>query len=639
MTQNLRALLRPAAEPVLREVVQAWLGAAAPADGNRAALVAAVAAAMENETAVMARVEALPKKLLDLLEQFLAQPGSACSVAEVFAAQARSFKNKYDLQACLVALQREGFLFAATDKKWTGFDGAGYAVPAELQQCIHGHRQRARSALRDVLTLQGFLDTRYFQRKNGAAAGAPARKNGAAGKNGVAGKNGADSNGHGDAGGRAAEHARKIYKLYLMDGSIAARRSKLPPPVAAVVAASLLHHGGLSNWSDLQHELGEDLPDLELCRKCLEEGMLGTAAALPLSRFGIQPVDTGLVVFHEVALCEIRRHGAANPPPVVEELHCGGNLATNVGRFLRELQQSKVLFTADGELFKASQKRVAGLLLPVPGGFLPAETQIGLLYRFCLYRRFIDRRGERALRPTPAGLEFERAPLHDQLKQLLQHCVEDRTLPGEAYHQVRLRRVFLRMLRRAEPLQWQEIQLLPFLARNAYLAQLDGAQAEEFFAARFQGGGYTPTETLQQMCWNLLLWVKRRLFPLGIVDLGLRDGRPAALRLSQLGAGLLEAEPAGKVGGTRSTVLVNPDFEILLFPGDDAAAAVHAFDRFSRRIKSDHVHQFRLEEATVRAGLGEGLSLQQILHELTDRARAPVPQNVLYSLEEWAGRG
>ena len=112
--------------------------------------------------------------------------------------------------------------------------------------------------------------------------------------------------------------------------------------------------------------------------------------------------------------------------------------------------------------------------------------------------------------------------------------------------------------------------------------------------------------------------------------------KQVALRLSQLGGELLEAEPAGKVGGTRSSVMVNPDFEILLFPGDDVHAAVHVFDRFARRLKSDHVHQFKLEAGTVRQGIEDGLSLDQIVQELNDRARAPIPQNVLYSLEEWA---
>jgi len=228
--------------------------------------------------------------------------------------------------------------------------------------------------------------------------------------------------------------------------------------------------------------------------------------------------------------------------------------------------------------------------------------------------------------------------LQQQLRDMLAFAVEERGLPGEHFHQARMRRVFLRLLRRAEPEQWQEIQFLPFLARNAYLSQLDTHRAEDFFAARFQGGGYVPTETLQQLERNLLVWIKRRLFPLGVVDIGMRDGRPVAMRLTRLGAELLEAEPAAKVGGTRSTVIVNPDFELLLFPGDDLHEAVHVFDRFAKRIKSDHVHQFRLERETVQAGIADGIGLAQILQELNDRARAPLPQNVLYSLEEWAGK-
>jgi hypothetical protein len=164
---------------------------------------------------------------------------------------------------------------------------------------------------------------------------------------------------------------------------------------------------------------------------------------------------------------------------------------------------------------------------------------------------------------------------------------------------------------------------------------MEAKPTEEFFAARFQGGGYTPSESLQQMCWNLLLWVKRRLFPLGLVDIGLHQGRVSALRLSRLGAELLDAEPAGKVGGSRCSVIVQPDFEILVFPGDDVHDVVHLFDRFAHRIKSDHVHQFRLDQASVCSGVADGLTGAQIVQELTDRARVPIPQNVLYSLDEW----
>jgi hypothetical protein len=617
---EIKTLCRAAGIDVIREAAAAWLHQGGQSNGKKptkTTLVTELAAAMEDEVRVVERLEGLPRRLADLLESFLTESGVAVSVQELFREQNRNFKSRFELEACLAALQREGFLFETTDRKWTDFDGPGFVVPRELADCIADHRARTRRALKDVLTLQGHLDARYFRQR---AEKEPARQGAGSVKDG-------------------SSYARKIYKLYVMDSAIEQRRSKLPESVGNLFIQSLTRHGGISDWQALEQELGRDeLPDIELTRKCLEDGMLGTVGPLELARFGIQPIDEAVVIFHEVALTVLRSHEESEPIQADTTLQCGGNLATNTCRFLRELSQNKVLFTAEGELFKASSKRIAGLLLPVPGPFLPAESQLELIYRFCLLRRLIDRRGERALRPTAAGQKFDRSSLLEQVKLLLLHCVEDRTLAGEPFHHVRLRRVLLRLLKRGTPLMWHELMLLPLLARNAYLSQLDGAQAEEFFAARFAGGGYTPTESLQQMSFNLLTWVKRRLYPLGLVDIGTAHGRPVALRLSQLGADLLEAEPAAKVGGTRSSLLVNPDFEVVLFPGDDEHEAVHLLDRFSQRVKSDHVHQFRLTQESVWAGVEEGTDIEQFLQELQDRAKAPVPQNVLYSLEEWGNQ-
>jgi len=619
---NLRTLLQGADEQTIRECVQRWCNGTAPPACRQA--LNTVATAMEDERQVLARIGTLPRKLQDLLEAFFVDGGAVRSVQTLFTEFGRNFKSRFDLEATLAALHREGFVWPTKDKRWASFDSPCWAAPGELVECVVQCRRRRQHQLQDSLTLQGFLDARFFRNRE------PGEENGK-GTNGTAKATpkAADQ--------KAADHARKIYKLYTMESSMAQRLEKLPAAIRTLVDAALLRHGGIAAWEELlaETDLG-DAPDFAFAGKALEEAMVGTTGKLDLARLGIQPTERAVVVFHEVALFAIRRRGERCAPQVGEELVCGGDFASNVGRFLRELQQSKVLFTADGELFKASQKRIAAMLLPVPGGFLGAESLLDVLYKFCLHRRLIDRRGERGLRPTPAGSEFDRATLVDQTKMLLSHFVEDRSLPGEPYHQTRMRRVLLRLLRRAEPLQWQDVAVLPFLTRNAYLAQLDTKPTEEFFAARFQGGAYTPTETLQQMCWNLLVWIKKRMFPLGLVDIGLHAGRVTALRLSKLGAELLDAEPAGKVGGTRSSVIVQPDFDVLVFPGDDVHDVVHLFDRFARRTKSDHVHQFKLDQGTVLAGLQDGLSIGQILQELTDRARVPIPQNVLYSLEEWA---
>jgi hypothetical protein len=607
---SLRMLLQGAGDSMVRECLQRWCAAdlAKPTLGL-------ASSAMEDEGKVLARAQALPRKLQDLLEAFLGEQGCLRTTQSLFAELGKHFKSRFDLEAALAALHREAFVWLVKDKRWSSPDGAVWAAPSELVDCLKQTRSRRRRQLQDALTLQGFLDARFFRERVERC-----------------------QQGRGDkvAEQKATDHARKIYKLYTMESALAQRLARLPAPVAPLVEAALHKHGGIAAVDELQREVDASEPsDPALLQKVLEEAMVGTVADLDLTRVGIQPMARAVVVFHEVALHAIRRRGDEHPPTVTEELSCGGDLVTNVGRFLAELQQSKVLFTADGELFKASQKRIAGLLLPVPGGFVAPEAMLELVFRFCLQRRLIDRRGERSLRPTPQGLEFERAPLAEQVKLLLSSFVEDRTLAGEAHHHVRMRRVLLRLLRRAEPMCWQDTAVLPFLTRNAYLAQLETAPTEEFFAARFQGGGYTPSESLQQMCWNLLVWVKKRLFPLGLVDIGMHQGRVSALRLSRLGAELLDAEPAGKVGGTRCGLIVQPDFEILVFPGDDVHEVVHGIDRFATRTKSDHVHQFTLDCRSVHRGLADGLTIAAIVQELTDRARAPIPQNVLYSLEEW----
>ena len=179
---DLRTLLHDAAADVLRETVIAWLGpdaASAPAGGkspSRAALVGSLSAAMEDEATVLRRLQQLPRKLQDLLEPFLQAPGSVISVQQLFSTQGQAFKSRFDLEACLAALQREGMLFPANDKRWTDYQAQGYAVPAELARCVIDHRARARSALKDLITLQGFLDARHFRARNQKAT--KAGKNG-----------------------------------------------------------------------------------------------------------------------------------------------------------------------------------------------------------------------------------------------------------------------------------------------------------------------------------------------------------------------------------------------------------------------------------------------------------------------------
>jgi hypothetical protein len=181
---------------------------------------------------------------------------------------------------------------------------------------------------------------------------------------------------------------------------------------------------------------------------------------------------------------------------------------------------------------------------------------------------------------------------------------------------------------------------LPFLARNTYLASLDQLAVDEYFAARSQAAEYTPMEDPQQLAWNLVRWVRQRLYLMGLVDLGYdRSDRPVAVRLTRTGARLMGLEPeTGADAPLIGSLIVTPDFEVVMFPTGDDAELVHELDRFCVREKAGETLHFKLLEKSVHRALSEGMHLTRIVDALRAHSRTPVPQNVLYSIRDWASR-
>jgi hypothetical protein len=591
---RLRALLGERSSRELEDLHRRWHGGAPPPAGREATLLA-LARALGDPDRVRRRLRDLPGQLATLVTTVLADPGRLYGAGDLQGAGLTAA----EAGAALATLQREGFLLPASGREWTRQGEYGFVLPGELADCLQRLRAAPRSPLQQSISLRGFLAGRL---REGRGAG-----------------NGAD---HGD----------KICKLYLMPASLQARARSLPPAVRAVFDAALVAHGGIASAEDLRRELGDDV-DLDAAGKALEAAALGTVASLDLQRYGIQPLS-GVVLFHEVVQSWLQQQAFERPVGVEQVLHAGVDLISNLGRFLHDMAASRVQFTAEGQLYRASEKRIEKLLMPVPGGQIDQAAMLRWIYRFSLLRKLIDRSGDRGLRVTEAGRRFDEQPLRDKVKALLAHGLEERELPGDPFHQLRLRRILMRLLRSVEPDRWYEARLLPFLARNHYLTRLDQLDVDEV-AARFPSG-CVPSESLGQVAWNLLLFVKKRLYPLGIVDLGLRDGRPIAIRMTRLGAELLGSEGAVPQHGERSNVIVNPDFDLILYPGEDEHEAVHRLDRFAERTKTDQVYQFRLTRESVLSGLADGLTLKQIVQELQQRSRVPLPQNVAFTLEDWA---
>ena len=601
-------------ESDLPELFRFWSGKAStrvPEEGG--AIREQVLEWMSDPATVEARAASLGKRLTAVLDVHLGAARYQTGLLELLNAKSLAYLSRYDLEAGLSMLVRHGLLVEVPGPESNGHPKAkgdrAHAIPVDLGDAILRQRRAKRRGVFDLFTLRGHLDRRYEDPSRSSKT-PPSR-------------------------------LRELYKMYSNEAASVARVERLEPGLSGLVGKTIAEFGGIlpkGLFERLETGLGWDG---RRWRGLLEESLLGTVERVELGRYGIQHNDETLIVFNEVALAWLRRVAVpGDPDRPHEESERGVDLASNLTRFIGFILDHDVRFTVRGEIFKTTEKRIQEELIPNPGRELSREAVLGFIYRFARHHRLIESTGERTFALTAAGREWEPKDLESKLHELLDYAIEERGLPGEPYHHVRMRRILLRILKRVEPAVWYDLMYVPFLARNTYLASLDELSVEECFAGRFQAGAYAPMEDLQRMAWNLAAWVRTRLHLLGIVDLGYdKSGRPVALRLTRIGArllGILDGAPAN--GARTGSLVITPDFEVVLFPTGDDGELIHDLDRFCVRERQENVLHFRITEKTVHRALAEGMFLTRMVGTLEDHSRTPVPQNVLYSIRDWAAQ-
>jgi hypothetical protein len=567
---------------------------------------------MSDPSTVETRIAGLSKRLLAILDIHLDAARYQCSVLELMNSRALGYLTTYDLEASLAVLVRHALLVEGKSVAMEDFGSRAFSLPADLGDTILRQRRARRRGIFDAFTLRGHLDRLYDD---------PARNSRT-----------------------PPSRVRELYKLYSNEAAAVARVERLPEDLKKLVIKAIMEFGGILPKSLFERM---DMPLAWEGRRAghvLEESLVGTVERLELGRYGIHHNDETLLVFNEVALAWLRRVAVpGDPDRPHEEAALGVDLVSNISRFIGFILDHDVRFTVRGEIFKTTEKRIQEELIPNPGRELARADVLSFIYGFARHAHLIESTGERTFALTATGREWEQLGLEAKLESLIEYSCEDRALSGEHYHQVRMRRILLRLLKRVEPMVWYDLMYAPFLARNTYLCSLDELLVDEYFASRFQAGQYTPMEDVQRMAWNLMRWVRERLHLLGIVDLGYdKAGRPVAMRLTRIGARML-----GVVDGSAAShasaplvgnLVVTPDFEVVLFPTGDDGELVHDLDRFCTREKLGAVIHFRISQRSVQRALSEGMFLKRIVQTLEHHSRTPVPQNVLYSIRDWAAQ-
>ena len=567
-----------------------------------------VAGWLKDPELVESKVNELGGRFGALVEFLRHRDGYRAGRLDLLDAPGLSNCSQRDLDATLNHLRRRALVTFVPDPRFASHGDRVVALPKEVGDMLAEAERRRSHGLFDTLTLRGFLEAR---------SASPLTKTT-----------------------MNARRQREMYRMYSREAAVVARIEKLDGALGTLVEKAVLEFGGILPRR-LFEQMETDLDEWrgKAWREVLEGSLVGTVKRLDLCRYGINHKDETLVVFNEVALAWLKRVAVpGDPDRPDEELSLGVDLVTNLVRFLAYIHENDVRFTVKGEIFKTTERRIVAHLIPNPGRELAREEVLSWLYRFARQGGLIDSTGERTVRVTPEGHAWAAKPLIEQLPAVVEFMVQEPGFDGELYHQTRMRRIFLRLLKRVEAGVWYDLMYVPFLTRNTYLASLDELEVDEDFADLCESSRYTPMEDPQRMAWNLVRWVRQRLFLAGVVDLGYdKAGRPVAMRLTPGGARLLGiSEGDVKLAPGQGRILVMPDFEVVLFPSGDDAELIYDLDRFSAREKRGHSMHFRISEESVVRGLRQGMHLGRIIGVLDEYSRTPVPQNVRYSIHDWA---
>jgi Helicase conserved C-terminal domain len=135
------------------------------------------------------------------------------------------------------------------------------------------------------------------------------------------------------------------------------------------------------------------------------------------------------------------------------------------------------------------------------------------------------------------------------------------------------------------------------------------------------------------------------LYELGIVDLGYdranaleaqQQLNPTAFMLTEIGASILPLvgnNPPQAETGTH-TLIVQPSFELLILQPD--MPTLYSLLPFTQITQASMVSRLTLTRASLIHALENGKNIESILHILEEHSQKELPQNVVYSLNDWA---
>lgn len=611
---SLEGLLREKSRADLSELYSFWDGRA-PVPRTSDSLVDSLVRRMTDEDSVRKRLKFLSKKLVDLVRFLLRDRAFTVTRDSVLHSRLFNYMSQYEVEAALNALQKRGFVFQLDARSGSDNGSLRFSVPADLGEVLQTFLWDEESPLKDMFSLRSCV-------KRLGAAALPRFAAALAEP-------------------RPLADLDEAAQALCLPGEAAHRVRQLDPDLQALVAIVVKETGGFATKSQYDRLRGKDGPRWERRRlkAAIENQLLGTVRHLALGEYGINHFDETLVLFDEVVAAH-RRHLGPDAAGSADDVRtCGVDLISDISNFLSFVAHSRVRLTLNGQIYRTVAKKLAEQLILGQKPELCALDPFQYIYDLCVARKLVERREDRTLHVTIRGRKWEQEPLEKKLRVLLDFAFRERLSDGDGFHGQRLRDQLLEVLGTQQVGTFHDVAALPFAARNRYISLLEEDHVRDAFQNRYQ---YAPTAVMRDaagLAQCLLQWQRDRLYLLGLVDLAFAGDAPLAVRLTPLGARALGRSLPADLAAAGRPLMVNPDFEVLLFPEEgDTYDLITRLDRFAERQSSDAVYRYKVTAGSIEKAVAEGVDVAEILRVLSENARSAIPQNVVYSIKEWAGK-
>jgi len=488
-------------------------------------------------------------------------------------------------------LRRRGFIRCSAQKNWTGSERVVARMPQELGDCLAETLNLDIRSPETMLTLAG------------RRAESP------------------------------APQPEPMAELLALD-AIAQRLASLPSEAMRRLAEVALREcGGVLPLEQFPtHGVAIEEVDGPAWRRALEGRFLGTFGHLSLLDHGLGDDHECLVIYQEV----VEAFHAAAPPVEREPEHiysCSLDFLTDLLTLVDFVRVSPSKLTSAGRFFRAARNQLAELSALHSTFFMDEDALLSLKISVARHLGLVEVGKDNRLRATAGAAAWEALSPEEQLRATLDAVLEMMAPETLGQRFFGLATVAMDLAADLPSQAWIPAESFwPRVFSRHVLEVLElGAEGSRRAATAWERQEARPT--LRALFDDARVPILKALNCTGALDIG-TSGSRLVFRKGEVADVAIGSGSLARA--SEPLLIVNPDFEVIVFPEQGHLELVHRLCGFCERGKREVTHHLKLTRESVQRGVLRGISAEEMVATLRENSRVPLSQNIEYSVRNWA---